>query len=218
VRRGKFKAVDNLNTMPAPWSTRLSTGRYAIAATGVIVLVAVTLLLMGRTPVCKCGYVKLWHGLVYSAENSQQIFDWYSFSHVIHGVVFYAVLWLVGRDWRLSTRFVLALAVEGAWEVFENTDFVINRYRTVTISLDYYGDSVINSVADIFAMMLGFGAARVVPVWGSVALVIALEGFVAYFIRDNLMLNIIMLLYPVEWIREWQFGAGHDIPAPPSGG
>jgi hypothetical protein len=203
--------------MAGPWYARLSTRHYAIAAAGVIVLVAATLLLMGRAPICKCGYVKLWHGVVYSAENSQHIFDWYSFSHVIHGVAFYTVLWLVGRDWPLGMRFLLAVVVEGAWEVVENTDFVINRYRTVTISLDYYGDSVINSLSDIFCMMLGFGAARALPVWGSVALVIALEGFVAYCIRDNLLLNIIMLLYPVEWIREWQLGAGHVVVPPRSG-
>jgi hypothetical protein len=189
-----------------------STRHRALAATGVIVVVATTLLLMGQAPICRCGYIRVWHGLVFSSENSQHLFDWYTFSHVIHGIALYAALWLVARDWPLGVRFVLAVVLEGAWEVFENTDFVINRYRSVTISLDYYGDSVINSVADMLAMIVGFGTASVLPAWAAVVLVVGLEGFVAYSIRDNLTLNIIMLLYPVESIRQWQFGTGPAIP------
>ena len=170
---------------------------------------------MGQVAICKCGYVKAWHGVVYSAENSQHLSDWYTFSHVIHGVAFYAILRFIGRDWPLGLRFVLALALEGAWEVFENTDMVINRYRAVTISLDYYGDSVINSASDIVAMVVGFAVARKLPVWASLALVVGMEAFVAYFVRDNLTLNIIMLLYPLEWLRQWQLGAGHVVPPTP---
>ena len=176
--------------MTASWYERLASHRYALAAASGIAFVAVGLLLMGQAPLCTCGYVKVWHGVTLSSENSQHLSDWYTFSHIIHGFGFYAMLWLVGRNWPLGLRFVLAVVLEGAWELFENTDFVINRYREVTISLDYYGDSVINSVADILAMSVGFGAASVLPVWTVVVLA----------------LKIIMLLHPVESIREWQGG------------
>jgi len=161
---------------------------------------------MGQVPICKCGYVKLWHGVVFSSENSQHVSDWYTPSHVIHGLAFYGMLWLVGRQWPLGLRLLLAVAIEAGWEIFENTDLVINRYRDVTISLDYYGDSVLNSVCDILAMVGGFVLASRMPVWVTVALVVALELFVLYFIRDNLTLNIIMLIHPLDAIKVWQAG------------
>ena len=161
---------------------------------------------MGQVPICKCGYVKLWHGVVFSSENSQHVSDWYTPSHVIHGLAFYGMLWLVGRRWPLGLRLLLAVAIEAGWEIFENTDLVINRYRDVTISLDYYGDSVLNSVCDILAMVGGFVLASRMPVWVTVALVVALELFVLYFIRDNLTLNIIMLIHPLDAIKVWQAG------------
>jgi hypothetical protein len=181
---------------------------YLIAAAVILAAAAVTLLAMGRVPICKCGYVKVWHGVVNSAENSQHILDWYSFSHVIHGFAFYGLLWLVARRWPRAARMAAAVTLESGWEIFENTDLVINRYREATISLDYYGDSVVNSVSDILAMAAGFQLAARLPVRVTVVLAIAMEVFVAYYIRDNLLLNILMLLYPLDAVRRWQTGGG----------
>lgn len=171
---------------------------------GIILLTAFYLLWIGREPICTCGYIRLWHGEVVSAENSQHLTDWYTPSHIIHGFLFYGALWLVARrlsfDWRLS----LATLVEALWEIIENSDAVIERYRTVTISLDYYGDSVINTVFDLFAMILGFWLAARLPVWATVALILLFEGVTTWIIRDGLALNVLMLLYPLDWIAEWQ--------------
>jgi Protein of unknown function (DUF2585) len=184
----------------------MSRRAYVVAVLAIVLAAASVELVMGRVPICRCGYVKLWQGVVNSSENSQHITDWYTFSHVIHGIGFYALLWVAARRLPPATRLVLAVLLEASWEIFENTPFVINRYRAATISLDYYGDSVINSMSDIGAMMLGFWIARRLPVWASVALVVVLEVAVGAIIRDNLTLNILMLIHPFEAIRRWQLG------------
>ncbi len=193
--------VRPLSAYPAAMKASRLPALIPIAA---ILAFALILLFMGREPICRCGTVKLWHGIVNSSENSQHITDWYSFSHIIHGFIFYGLLHFAGRRFSFGTRLLAAILIEGVWEVFENTDFIINRYREATISLDYYGDSVLNSVFDIVAMVAGFYAASRLPVLATIIIAVIFELVVGYLIRDNLTLNIIMLLWPLDAIKQWQ--------------
>lgn len=177
-----------------------------LATALIIAASALWLYRAGRVPICECGYVKLWHGVTMSSENSQHIADWYTPSHIIHGLLFYLVLWLVAGRLSLGWRLTIATLVECAWEIVENSNAIIERYRSVTISLGYYGDSVVNTVADVLAMILGFWLARVLPIWASVALAVGFELLTGYLIRDGLALNVLMLLWPLESVMEWQSG------------
>lgn len=192
-------------------SSTLWPSRKAWIISAIIALVALAILFaMGRPPICACGTVKLWYGVVESAENSQHIADWYTPSHFIHGLLFYAMAWAFFVKWRplaLSPKrwgLQLAVLVESVWEVFENTPFVIDRYRAVTVSWGYAGDSIINSMSDIGWMTLGFLFAARVPWWVSVGLAVVLEVLTGFIIRDGLALNILMLVAPFDAVREWQ--------------
>ena len=194
---------------PAPPS--IGVRGWAIAAV-LLALIAGILLAMGRPAICECGVVSFWHGKVHSPQNSQQIADWYTFSHVIHGFIFYALFgWGARRLWPalpMAAALALSILVEGAWEIAENSPVIIDRYREATMAYGYAGDSVLNSVADTAWMVVGFAVARIIPVWSTVALAIAFELMTLALIRDNLVLNVVMLVSPVDAIREWQAAAG----------
>lgn len=191
--------------------TSLLPHKRAILATLLLVLASGAILLaMERPPICACGTVKLWHGVVQSSENSQHITDWYSPSHFTHGLIMFGLAWLLWRKWGLfggkPARWALPIAVvvEAAWEVMENTPMVIDRYREVTISWGYSGDSIVNSLADIGWMIAGFLLAARVPWKVSLGLAVFFELFTAWAIRDNLTLNVLMLFWPLEAVRQWQ--------------
>ena len=185
--------------------------RKALIAAVMLSLVTLAILFaMDRPPICECGYVSLWYGDINSSGNSQHLSDWYTPSHIIHGMLFYGFGWLLFSKLGLGGKsagrwsFTLAVALEAAWEIIENTPMVIDRYRSVTVNWGYSGDSIINSMADIGWMSLGFWLALKLPVRITVALAVIMEIVTALVVRDNLTLNVVMLIWPFEAIREWQ--------------
>ena len=185
----------------------MTSRRTALLSSVIVGAGALILLAMGRNAICTCGSIELWVGQRDSPRTSQMLADWYSFSHIVHGLLFYAVLWLLARRAPLQPRFLVALVVETGWELVENTPMVIDHYRATTAALGYSGDSLLNSLSDIAMMALGFLAARKLPLWAAIALVILLELVPLAVIRDNLTLNIWTLLAPSAAVQAWQAGA-----------
>ena len=181
------------------------------ASVGVCAAAAAIELWMGRLPFGPDGRMGLWEGNIWSSAQSQRFADPYTLSHTIHGMLFYAILWLLARRAPVEKRFIGALVMEAAWEVLENSPIIINRYREATIALGYVGDSVFNSVSDILFAALGFLFAWRVRPWVTVAVILVMEIGTALWVRDNLALNIVMLLHPIDAIKDWQM-AGRPIP------
>lgn len=173
-----------------------------------IAVAAVILLLQGRVWWCQVGDMSPWSWDIWSAHNSQHIIDPYSFTHVLHGMLEFWLIGLVFRKIPLAWRFFIAVFIESSWEVAENSRYVIERYREVTISLDYFGDSIVNSLADIVCCATGFVIAWRLRFWRSLALFLATELILILTIRDSLLINILMLIYPIDSIKQWQMGIG----------
>ena len=189
-----------------PASPLISTRTCLLVAAALIAVQALVLYAFGQPPICRCGYVKFWHGVVLSPENSQHLTDWYSFTHLIHGFLFYFLFSLVAPRAPVALRFMLAIGIEAGWEILENSPIIIDRYRRTALAQGYTGDSIINSVADTLTMALGFLIARKLPVMITVGVAVALELIVGAVIHDNLTLNVIQLINPFEAISRWQAG------------
>ena len=197
-----------LASLPDQADAARRTKLFLLLAAVIVIAQALTLYWLGRHPICACGFVKLWEGNAFGPGNSQHLSDWYTPSHIIHGFIFYFFAWAVFRKASTAWRFAVAVFLETAWEVVENTPWVIEYYRNNTASLGYVGDSIINSVMDVLWMSLGFLVAWRAPILATVALALAMEALAAYVIRDNLTLNILMFIYPFESVKAWQTAIG----------
>lgn len=187
-------------------SGRAGLGLSLALAGGLVGVQIAALLAMGLPVICDCGTVELWHANPSGPETSQHLTDWYSYTHVLHGFAFYLLLWLIAPRMPFLMRLSIAVGIEAAWEVIENTPVIVERYRQTALARGYSGDSIVNSVSDTMAATLGFVLARVLPVWPVVALTLAMEVVAAFAIHDNLVLNIVQLVYPSEAISNWQAG------------
>ncbi|WP_265569314.1 DUF2585 family protein [Sphingomicrobium nitratireducens] len=179
---------------------------YLLVALLLAAATAAVLLGMGQPLTCTCGTIELWAGGASSPKTSQMIADWYAPSHMIHGFLFFGLFWLVARKRPVEHRFLWAVMLEGLWEIVENSPTVLERYRSVTIEVGYYGDSVVNSMADLAFMSLGFLLARKLPLWASIAFIVIAEVAAAIAIRNNLFFSSLMLIAPQQWVLDWQSG------------
>ena len=185
--------------------------KYRVMIIGLLLVAIVTGAIeysTGRSLLGPDGMFGWWDGNIWSSENSQRVADVYSFSHIIHGMLFYAFLWLVARRMPIKYRFVIALVMEASWELLENSPIIIDRYRAATISQGYVGDSVLNSVSDVMMVGIGFFIARFSRVWVTIVMIVVMEIGCLFWVRDNLTLNVIMLVHPSESIKIWQ-SEGH---------
>ena len=193
------RVIALVKAAPSYWLT-------GFASVGILLIAAGAQYATGRRLWGISGEPGLWSGKVLSPHNSQFVADPYTFTHVTHGILWYGVFWLAFRQRSLRARFLFTVGAESIWEVIENTDFVMQRYRAATISLDYYGDSIVNSISDTLFMVTGFLVARVLPVTATALIGVAFEVMMALHIRDNLTLNVLMLIYPLEAVKQWQSG------------
>lgn len=175
-----------------------------IAFVAIIAVSAIILSLQGRVWWCQAGDLVPWSWDIWTTHNSQHLIDPYAFTHVLHGVLEFWLLGLIFGRVPMAWRFVMAVMIEATWEIAENSSYIIERYRTVTLSLDYFGDSIINSLADIVCCAAGFGLARRLGFLRSLIFFIATEVILILWIRDSLVINIIMLIYPIEGLKAWQ--------------
>lgn len=206
IEQPKIALLENL-----PWYKKITVPTYVLIFIGIVLAQIFILYGMGREWICTCGFIKFWEGDVMSASNSQQIADWYTFSHIIHGFVFYGFfIWISKKVFQkvgglpLGLMFIGAVFLETSWEVLENSTWIVEYYRNNTVSLGYIGDSILNSVFDVVWMAIGFVMARKMPIWSIILIAIGFEIMTGYFVRDGLLLNILMFIYPSEAVKAWQ--------------
>lgn len=182
--------------------------RHVAAFLTLLLILAGALWMMGRVWWCEVGDPSPWSADIWSRHNSQHLMDPYTITHVLHGMLLYGLLWwLLGSVVSATNRGLLAASLEVGWEIFENTPMIIERYRETTMSLDYYGDSIVNSIGDSLGFVVGYAVAASIPASATVVGFLVTEAVLVVWIRDSLLLNVLMLLYPIEAVRDWQMGA-----------